>query len=80
MESYRYEITRHDSSEFTQVVYFCSAQGDCALEHVPGDQVDALESLMNERGQAGWELIQIEFGQNGVLAFWKRRILAQESE
>jgi len=80
MESYIYEITRHDSKEFTQLVYFCSAQADCTLEQVPGDQVSFLETLMNERGQAGWELIQLEFGQNGVLAFWKRRVISRESQ
>jgi len=31
-----------------------------------------LAALLNEKGEEGWELIQVSFGKGGVMAFWKR--------
>jgi hypothetical protein len=33
-----------------------------------------METLLNERGLEGWELVQASFGKEGVLVFWKRQI------
>jgi hypothetical protein len=35
--------------------------------------------LLNERGGEGWELIQLLFGKDGVMACWKRRVGAPGS-
>jgi hypothetical protein len=32
------------------------------------------ESLLNERDEQGWELIQLLFGNDGIVAFWKKEI------
>jgi len=33
-----------------------------------------LTDILNNRGSEGWELVQIAFGKDGMMAFWKRRI------
>ena len=30
--------------------------------------------ILNDRGQEGWELIQVSLGEGGVMAFWKRQL------
>ena len=74
MKRFEYEITAHPAVEFRQVAFFCSEEGACNLEEVPADQMKVLAELMNQRGLAGWELVQIAFSQGGLLAFWKREL------
>ena len=74
MRRFEYAITRHEADQFMHVVYFCSEAGVCSLDQIPGDQINMLAALLNERGEEGWELIQVSFGKGGVLAFWKRRL------
>jgi hypothetical protein len=56
------------------LVYFCSEQGACELKDVPSDQTAALGKMFNERGAEGWELVQVFFGQDGMVALWKREL------
>ena len=74
MTRYKYEITKHPSSDFNQLVYFCTDHGECDLAQVPSDQTELLEKILNERGEKGWELVQIFFGNDGIVAFWKKAI------
>lgn len=74
MDRFEYSVTRHPAEAFRETAYFCTDHGDCSLEDVPVDQAAVLENLLNARGQQGWELVQVIFGRNGLLAFWKRRI------
>ncbi|MBF0495553.1 MAG: hypothetical protein HQK58_03095 [Deltaproteobacteria bacterium] len=75
---YEYEITSHPAAEFTHVVYFCSESGECSLNQVPTGQVKVLTDILNERGLQGWELVQLSFGKEGVMAFWKRRVTPKD--
>jgi hypothetical protein len=72
MGQYEYEITVYSAEDFKEVVYFCSPDGQCNLERLPADQLRKLESALTERGLNGWELVQVSFGKDGILAFWKR--------
>jgi hypothetical protein len=74
MSLFEYEITRHPAEAFREVVYFCSNDGSCNLEQISQDQIEKLESTLNERGKEGWELVQVSIGKNGILVFWKRSI------
>jgi hypothetical protein len=74
MARFEYDITRHPVEEFRQLAYFCTDSGECKLEEIPGDQMRLLGGLLNEKGAEGWELVQILFGQEGVVAFWKRAL------
>lgn len=74
MIKYEYKITRHPAEEFNRLKYFCTEAGECSLEEVPDQQTDILRSILNRQGSEGWELVQVFFGKDGVVAFWKRMI------
>lgn len=78
MKGFEYRITRHPAETFKQVIYFCTETGECTLDEVPGDQTDMLTDILNEQGEQGWELVQVSFGKEGVMAFWKRKIKGKE--
>ena len=72
MAKFEYDITKHPAVEFETLVYFCTDQGECSIKNLPSDQVSALTDILNERGDDGWELVQVVFGQDGAVAFWKK--------
>jgi len=72
MKNFEYEITKHPAKTASQLVYFCTEEGRCSYEQLPLDQLAAVEGLLNQRGSEGWELVQISFGKDGFIAFWKR--------
>jgi hypothetical protein len=74
MGQFEYEITKHPADEFTHLVYFCTNEGECNVDQLPLNQTEVLEKILNERGARSWELVQIFFGKDGVVAFWKRAI------
>lgn len=74
MQRFEYEITRHQADTFRELTFYCSEKGACSLDKVPREQSDVLRDLLNERGWQGWELVQIAFGDNGLMAFWKRAL------
>jgi hypothetical protein len=78
MERFEYEITQHSSDTFDKIIYFCSEVGQCGIDEVSKDQTRILADILNNRGKKGWSLVQISFGKNGVIAFWKRRIQAKK--
>ncbi len=75
MESFEYRITTHAVDTFTRISYFCSAQGDCSIEEVPREEPGFLVDILNEQGVEGWELVQLVFGKDGLIACWKRKVL-----
>ena len=74
MAGFEYDITRHSADDFTQLVYFCNEKGECDIDNVPTDQLTSFKAILDERGLLGWELVQIVFGEGGIVAFWKRAI------
>ena len=76
MKKFEYTISMLPAEAFRQVAFFCSQEGECNLESVPADQVARLGEILNEKGREGWELVQLAFGQDGLLAFWKREVAA----
>lgn len=69
---WEYELERIPARAFERVAFFCSEQGNCSLEDLPTNQIRALRDFLNERGAEGWELVQLFFQEDGVVAFWKR--------
>jgi hypothetical protein len=74
MIKYEYDITSHPAGEFNRLTYFCTEAGECGLEEVPDQQTNILRDILNKQGSEGWELVQVFFGKDGVVAFWKRII------
>jgi hypothetical protein len=71
---FEYDIVPYPSDRFEHLTYFCTAQGECDLKRVPAKQISEFSELLNEKGAEGWELVQLAFGPDGVVAFWKRQI------
>lgn len=80
MDHFEYRITMHATDTFTRISYFCSERGDCSIEEVPKEEPSFLVDILNEHGLEGWELVQLVFGKDGVMACWKRRILVTEQQ
>ena len=78
MKRFEYEITQHSAETFDKVVYFCSEAGECSLDEVSKDQIRTLTNILNNRGREGWELVQVSFGKDGLMAYWKRRMKDKE--
>jgi hypothetical protein len=75
MKKFEYDITKYPASEFTHLVYFCTDQGECKFDQIPDNQTRVLNEILNERGSHGWELVDLAFGNDGLVAFWKREII-----
>lgn len=74
MNSFEYRVTLHPADAFREMILFCSQEGSCNAEVVTSEQIRKMESLLNEGGLQGWELVQASFGKEGLLVFWKREI------
>lgn len=74
MKRFEYKVTKHPADTFEKIIYFCSELGRCGIDEVSNDQTRILTDLLNKQGNEGWELVQISFGKDGVMAYWKRRI------
>lgn len=74
MERFEYKITKHSSDTFEKIIYFCSDSGQCGINEVSKDQTRILTDILNTLGSKGWSLVQIIFGKDGVMLYWKRRI------
>ena len=72
MKKFEFRITKHPADNFKHIGFFCTDQGDCTLEQLPEDQLTTLGKILNEEGDQGWELVQLSFGSDGVIAFWKK--------
>ena len=74
MRRFEYNITKHPAELFTELVYYCTEAGECTLDKIPQSQTEILQNILNSEGGNGWELVQISFGSNGILAFWKKEL------
>ncbi len=72
MDRFEYKITKHPAESFTELVYYCTEAGECTLDQIPHDQTLILQDILNKEGEKGWELVQVAFGQNGLIGFWKK--------
>ncbi len=78
MDRFEYKITKHSADTFDKIIYFCSEFGHCGINEVSKDQTRILTDILNIQGSEGWELVQISFGKDGVMIYWKRRIKDKE--
>ena len=72
MQQFEYKITMHPADTFNDLVYYCTDKGECSADQVPHDQTAVLQEVLNDEGADGWELVQVSFSKNGIMAFWKR--------
>ena len=51
MKQFEYEITKHPATEFDRLTYFCSGDGECSYEQIPGNQMQVLNNILNDTGR-----------------------------
>jgi len=59
--------------------FFCDSKGHCFFEQMPNPEVVALTSILNARGDEGWELVQFLYHKNDMICFWKRQVQEDEA-
>ncbi len=74
MKGFEYDISTHHLARDNRMRIFCSEAGDCAVGQGIGSDSVAVVTVLNERGRNGWELVQIFFGGDGFICFWKRKL------
>ena len=82
MGNWQYRITIHTPAEVLDLLpepvgqvpptIFCDDQGACYFDAGPNPLTRAIEQLLNQVGEQGWELVQVAFRPNQIICFWKR--------
>ena len=80
-----YDISAHSVEEITEVRerlglsgeesperIFCDSEGRCFFDDLPNPEIEAVKHVLNERGTAGWELVQVVYHKDELICFWKR--------
>ncbi|NLE46722.1 MAG: hypothetical protein GX620_18580 [Chloroflexi bacterium] len=84
MDQWKYRITVHtagdvldllaDPADTVPPTIFCDDEGACYFDAGPNPFTEAIERLLDQSGEAGWELVQVAFRPNQLICFWKRPI------
>lgn len=82
MSAWRYRITAHTAADILRLLpepvegapptIFCDDAGSCYFDGAPNPLTQAVERLLNQGGEEGWELVQVAFRPGQMVAFWKR--------
>lgn len=82
MRRWNYRVTVHSAGEIlaqlaepvgeTPPVVFCDDAGACYFDSGPNAYTRAIEAVLNQVGDGTWELIQITFRPDQMIAFWKQ--------
>jgi hypothetical protein len=82
MDEWRYWITTHttadvlgalaESVEDVPPAMFCDDKGVCTIDTGPNPFTQAIERLLDEEGDEGWDLVQVTFRPEQMICFWKQ--------
>jgi hypothetical protein len=82
MDKWHYRITTHTTADvlgaLTEPVeevppaMFCDDEGVCYFDTGPNPFTQAIERLLDEEGDEGWELVQVAFRPEQMICFWKQ--------
>lgn len=82
MDNWRYRITVHTADDVLDLlpepigqvppVIFCDDEGACYFDAGPNPLTRAIEQLLDQVGEKGWELVQVFFRANQMICFWKQ--------
>ncbi len=82
MSAWRYQITIYTPADVLKELpepveqvpprMFCNDEGACYFDAGPNPFTRAVERLLNQAGEEGWELVQIAFRPDQIIGFWKR--------
>ena len=51
---------------------FCDGEGTCYFNAGPNPLTRAIERVLDQVGEEGWELVQVTFRSEQMICFWKR--------
>jgi len=82
MGNWQHRITVHTPADVLDLLpepveqvpptIFCDDQGACYFDAGPNPFTRAIEQLLNQVGEQGWELVQVTFRPDQMICFWKR--------
>jgi hypothetical protein len=82
MNRWQYRVTVHDADEILRLIsepvvdvppkVFCDDAGACYFDAGPNAYTQAMEQVLNQAGDEGWELFQITFRPDQMIGFWKK--------
>lgn len=82
MDRWRYRITVHAAGEILAALsepiepvphmIFCDDEGACYFDEGPNPLTRGIEEVLNSLGEEGWELVQLAFRPQQIVAFWKQ--------
>lgn len=84
MNRWRYRVTVHDADDILALVsepaeappqVFCDDAGACYFDAGPNPYTEAIEQLLNQVGDEGWELVQVTFRPDQLIGFWKQPVV-----
>jgi hypothetical protein len=85
MDRWRYKITVHTTADVLALLLpqpaeqvppaiYCDDEGACYFDAGPNPYTHALERLLDQAGDEGWELVQVAFRPDQMIGFWKRSV------
>ena len=84
MERWQYRITVHTAAdvlaqlsqnvEQVPPTIFCDDEGACYFDAGPNPLTQAIERVLDQVGEGGWELVQVTFRSQQMICFWKRPV------
>jgi hypothetical protein len=82
MDCWRYRITIHTAADVLDLLpepvervprmIFCDDEGACYFDAGPNPFTQAIERLLDQVGEEGWELVQVAFRPGQMICFWKQ--------
>lgn len=87
MPKWTHDISRHRLEEILSAmeqrgysenaaasrVLFCDTEGGCYFDEAPDPVESTIRDILNERGQDGWELVQVIFREKEMLSIWRKQ-------
>jgi hypothetical protein len=82
MNHWRYRITVFTAADILDLLpepveevppmIFCDDEGTCYFDASPSPLTQAIERLLDQLGEEGWELVQVMFRPQQMICFWKQ--------
>jgi len=82
MPGWRHRVTVHEANDILEYLtkavedvppaIYCDDEGTCYFDEGPNPFTQAIERVLNEIGEQGWELVQLKFRPGQMICFWKQ--------
>ena len=82
MDRFRYRVTVHTAAdvlaklpepvEQVPPTILCDDEGACYFDAGPNPFTRAIERVLDQVGEQGWELVQVVFRPDQMICFWKQ--------